>query len=643
MQLKLLWLLVLCHWGLPVSAGPGYDIELDRGRKGSYPHSPKFVTSKARVPILNFREFNNECNDGQYYFITPRGWKVSDPGPMILDATGILLWTKHYENKYGGQAYDFKVQTYRGEQYLTFWLGDDTRRGHGFGHYYMLSESYEIVHKIGRSNGSSATLPADLHDFVITDQNTAILTIYTPKEQDVRPFGRKFNDVWNHAIWDCSFQEVDIETGEIIFEWEAREHVNMTSTYSTLASAGDRGTRTDPFDWFHINSVQKDELGNYLVSARNVHAIYYVDGNTKQILWTLGGKQNRFQDLSGGQALNFAWQHDARFVPANAFPESYTPPANSGHQMTRLMSLFDNAAMDWDYTFGTPYSRGLLLEISYPASGTRDKAILPDLGLFRELSSKELSNEKDREKVNAINGTDPAYTVRVFREYINPQHVRSGTQGNAQVIPQPVGKDSHLLVGYGLNAVMTTFSGDGSVLCDAHFGAATSWQTGDVQGYRAFKFPWHGRPAYPPSALLRWGTVYVSWDGATEVRHWVLQASQDGIGNWVEVTKVSKEGFETSLPVDVASPGPQFLRVVALNAKHEPMENGVSDVLRRGYSDTITSIRFEDVRENLWLSIGLLLACCFALLWTFRKVVRRRMRKGRFTTYQGRSPRGRVE
>lgn len=80
------------------------------------------------------------CADGRLYFLTPRGWRVRAPGPMILDpADGSLIWSAHFGNAFGGQAYDLKVQRYRGEDYLTFWLGDDRVRGHGAGEYYMVS------------------------------------------------------------------------------------------------------------------------------------------------------------------------------------------------------------------------------------------------------------------------------------------------------------------------------------------------------------------------------------------------------------------------------------------------------------------------------------------------------------------------
>ncbi len=50
---------------------------------------------------------------------------------------------------------------------------------------------------------------------------------------------------------------------ELVFSWNASEHVALNETYNTIA---DVGTEAAPFDYFHINSVEKDANGDYLVS-----------------------------------------------------------------------------------------------------------------------------------------------------------------------------------------------------------------------------------------------------------------------------------------------------------------------------------------------------------------------------------------
>jgi hypothetical protein len=54
---------------------------------------------------------------------------------MILDQNGDLVWFKEY-----GTTYNFNIHSFRGEDYLTFWTGNDGVRGHGNGIYYMVSE-----------------------------------------------------------------------------------------------------------------------------------------------------------------------------------------------------------------------------------------------------------------------------------------------------------------------------------------------------------------------------------------------------------------------------------------------------------------------------------------------------------------------
>lgn len=76
-------------------------------------------------------------------------------------------------------------------------------------------------------------------------------------------------------------------------------------------------------DYYHVNSIEKDNSGNYLISSRHCHAVYYVQGSTGDILWTLNGMNSSF---TMGNGTTFEWQHDARF-----------------HGNTSRITIFDNA------------------------------------------------------------------------------------------------------------------------------------------------------------------------------------------------------------------------------------------------------------------------------------------------------------
>ncbi|SMQ45646.1 unnamed protein product [Zymoseptoria tritici ST99CH_1A5] len=583
--LHFLWHLSLCLYACAqsdssidfagIDAPPAFDQASDDGFFGYYPTREYITEVDLNTPRTNFVQWSPECNDGAYYFITPRGWGIGNPGPMLLDQRGDLVWAHHFENDFGGQAYDFTVQKYQGNDYLTFWLGDDRVRGHGSGFYYMLNASYDIVHRVGAANG----LSADLHEFLITPEGTALMTMYEVVEYDLSSFPDYHPDeesLGPSYIWDCLFQEISIETGDLLYEWRASDHVNISATYRGI---GPGGSKDDPFDWFHINSIAKDELGNYLISSRYFHSVLYVEGRTGNIIWSLGGKENDFMDLSGGNATNFAWQHDARFLSTDTFPSLYSPPEEKHGMTTRLVTLFDNAAEDQHYEYGLEISRGLLLEITYP----NEKSQRPETRPKNEPRDADLNTLK----VQEINGTSTSYTVRVIQSYENPQSVRSSSQGSVQILPpSSPGQDPRILVGYGLNAVWSEFSANGTVLCDVHYGATTSWERGDIQSYRTYKFPWIGRPNEPPKVEISDDDfeVYVSWNGATQVRTWVLQCSDEASSNeraWEDVVSVKKTDFEETIAIPEDIVDSRYLRVIALDAHDRRLEFGTSRILDR--------------------------------------------------------------
>jgi hypothetical protein len=124
-------------------------------------------------------------------------------------------------------------------------------------------------------------------------------------------------------LLESGIQEIDIRTGELLFEWRASEHYKFEEFYHFQSSDG-RTEKTAP-DLFHINSIEKDTLGNFLISCRMMGSVVYVDGQTGAVIWKLGGKGNMFTDLSGGAAISFNGQHHARF-----------------HNDWKRISIFDN-------------------------------------------------------------------------------------------------------------------------------------------------------------------------------------------------------------------------------------------------------------------------------------------------------------
>ena len=445
----------------------------------------------------------------------------------------------------------------------------------------QLDSSYQ---QVGKISAVGKELNADLHELVITPEGTALIVLYQVYGYDLsdyKEFGEDEEDP--NYIWDCLFQEIDMKTNKLLFTWRASDHHALNETYRDIG--GGDGTKESPWDWYHLNSIQKDELGNYIISARYTHAITYINGTSGDVIWTLGGKQNDFLDLSDGLATKFANQHHARVSPLSTFPNllsdsirqtglQHGEKTNNG-KTSILISMFDNSAEDGRYT--DTISHGLLVELNYPS-------VAPSSQAAPESSPSGFSERGESSSL--------AYTARLVHSYDHPQNVISSSQGSFQVLPahDKPESDPKVLVGYGYNALWTEYSADGTVLCDVHFGSNYSWERGDVQSYRVLKFPWVGRPKDPPTAVLGDDTVYVSWNGATEVVNWVLQQSEKrspvSESMWRNITTVKKSGFETEIAFDETD-AVRYLRVVALDKDGALL--GVSGLIDMGWEIGIFS------------------------------------------------------
>ncbi|KAL4894808.1 ASST-domain-containing protein [Aspergillus ambiguus] len=473
----------------------------DEGKYGAWP-TETYRSTAIIGPSLNYVQYSPACNDGQYTLIAPRGGSVRYPGPMIIDQDGHLVWTKYY-----GQTYNLNIYRFKGQDYLTFWVGDDGIVGHGDGTYYMLDSSYQEAYKIRGANG----LPADLHEFHITRDETAVFSVYEKRPADLQSAGGP-EDGW---IWDGTFQEVDIETGALLFQWRASEHFNFTDVYRGFEGNGDSPDR--PWDFFHINSIDKDAQGNFLISARYTNCLTYIDSRTGAILWRLGGKHNDFTDLSDGAATNITWQHHARFRDNDT-----------------AVTIFDNA------------SRG----VGAPTLTSR--------GLYLDLDTA-------------------AMTVAVRHEYWNAHDISSQSQGSVQILDSgnvllgygfdaawteySIAGDVLCHVHFGPESGF----GDGNIISYRVFkhpwvGRPTTAPDLAVWGYEA-AVSWNGATEVATWVLEGTDDADANLDAGSGAD----DNDDESSDPFTFLTALPKSGFETVLPIpdDAAC---RYLRVLALNS-----------------------------------------------------------------------------
>jgi hypothetical protein len=267
-----------------------------------------------------------------YTFIAPKRGSGID-GPMILNDEGDVVWARAAPE--GEEIFDFRPQRYKGEPVLTWWEGTSTV-GVGAGEGVMLDTSYREVMRIRAGNGYRA----DLHEMLVTPRGTALLIAYPYVHADLRAVGGPRDGM---AI-DGVVQEVDLETGHVLFEWHSLDHVGLEESHWPLPE----DPRTVAYDYAHLNSVAIDDDGDLLVNARHTWAAYKIDRRTGTVRWRLGGKKSDFE-LADGAA--FAYQHDVR------------------RRADGAITLFDNAASQAPQP--GKRSRGLALELDEGAGTAR--------------------------------------------------------------------------------------------------------------------------------------------------------------------------------------------------------------------------------------------------------------------------------
>jgi outer membrane protein assembly factor BamB len=224
-------------------------------------------------------------------FLTPANGAGRD-GPMIVDGGGELVWMRPDTN---AAATDLRVATLDGAPVLTWWEGSNNA-GIGSGEHVVVDSSYREVARIAGQNGRKA----DLHELNLTSRRTALFFA----DSSVGPGPLPASSGMQPMVMDCAIQEVDIATGQVLFEWHSIDHIDVAESVLTPPTASNA-----VHDYFHGNSIEVDTDGNLIVSARNTSAVYKIDRSSGQVIWRLGGKRS---DFAMGQGTTFALQHDAR-------------------------------------------------------------------------------------------------------------------------------------------------------------------------------------------------------------------------------------------------------------------------------------------------------------------------------------------
>jgi hypothetical protein len=254
-------------------------------------------------------------------------------------------------------AYGFRVCDYDGVvgRHLCYFDGVQNF-GHGRGYGVILDDAYKVVKIIHSTQGF------DPHEFRLIENGRKVLVTNCR----TRPYD--FEGLENpqalQLIEDGLFQEIDVQTGSVLFEWSSLDHIKPvdTSRRPVQFAAGERAS----YDFFHINSVDKNRDGDYLVSARHTNSVYKISGVDKSIIWQMGSSSSTFS-LVGFQTLG---QHDARWISVRVFSvvsmrSRFTEPQQENITHT-FLSLVDNG--NDALTKQSPISLGMIIAIDHISS-----------------------------------------------------------------------------------------------------------------------------------------------------------------------------------------------------------------------------------------------------------------------------------
>ncbi|GAB7344353.1 hypothetical protein MBLNU457_2215t1 [Dothideomycetes sp. NU457] len=136
--------------------------------------------------------------------------------------------------------------------------------------------------------------------------------------------------------------------------------------------------------------------------------------------------------------------------------------------------------------------------------------------------------------------------AKLLKQWVRPDGKLTTFRGNVQTLPS-----GNVFTGWSHQGYLSEFTNNGKLVLEA------KWNSVRFGTYRAYKFPFIGRPTKLPALktarhVAEQGGVtvaYVSWNGATEVASWKFTGVAADTNVVVEMGTRARTGFETVLTV----------------------------------------------------------------------------------------------
>jgi hypothetical protein len=223
-------------------------------------------------------------------FATPNPTTNNQHGPTIYDNQGNVVW---YHPMAYRRIYDLTVVTYHHHRMLVLHL-QKARDGSTYqnGAWVFYNKHYRKVARVMAPNG----YVPDGHEIQVRGDNAWIGSYYAVTDP-----------VSHQPVFEYIVQEVNIPTGELLFEWHSLDHIPAADSYKSPVAGG------PIWDYFHGNAIEPLRHGGFLVSSRNTSSVYKIAADGR-VVWTMGGKADDFDLVSRHPDWQFCYQHDVRLV-----------------------------------------------------------------------------------------------------------------------------------------------------------------------------------------------------------------------------------------------------------------------------------------------------------------------------------------
>ena len=241
--------------------------------------------------MTNFYDLNHPPMEGQ-------------SGPLILDNGLQPVWFRPVPTKV--VAGDLSLQVYNGKPVLAWWQGTITSTGATeSGEDVIVDQHYRTIATLRATNGWVLTL----HEIAIRGHD-----VWVTANKDIPMNLSRYGGAYNGALTDSAVQEYDLQTGKLVYSWDALDHIPLSDSRASLPTNG------FPWDAYHVNSIDLPGDGTFVASMRNTWAVYKVNMASGAIEWTLGGRHSSFKM---GPNSDFEWQPDVVAYPGSTLVTMY--------------------------------------------------------------------------------------------------------------------------------------------------------------------------------------------------------------------------------------------------------------------------------------------------------------------------------